>query len=131
MKKCNLIKISVLALLMHIGSMSIMADSTEISKAFAKGDMTKIGSYMGGNVDLTIQNSTNSCDKNRARVLLEDFFRRNRPSNFMLTTKTEKGKSAMMFGKLYTNNGEYTLLILTQKDNNKEQIQQIKISSNK
>jgi isocitrate dehydrogenase kinase/phosphatase len=125
----NLRRVFLVVVMMLGTFLSASANSNDISQAFAKGDVAKIYSYMNSSLELSIQNNSSSCDKNRAKNLLEDFFRKNRPSNYSLMSKNEKGKSAVLLGKLYTNGGEYTLMILTQKENDKNLICQIKITS--
>ncbi|MBP5421021.1 MAG: DUF4783 domain-containing protein [Paludibacteraceae bacterium] len=121
-------KIFILSFFTLMFGMNSMANPTEITQAFANGNISKLESYLNNNVDVMIENSASSCDKNRAKSLLSDFFRKNRPTNYSLTNKTEKGKSAILLGKLYTSNGEFSLFILTQKDTNKDFIYQIKIT---
>lgn len=101
---------------------------TDITQAFAKGDITKIENYLGNQIEVNIQNSVNVCNKSKAKDLLEDFFRKNRPSNYSQTLKTEKEKSGLYVGKLYTGNGVYNLFITTCKENSKHIIQQVKIN---
>ncbi|MBO4529267.1 MAG: DUF4783 domain-containing protein [Paludibacteraceae bacterium] len=125
------IKIAVLSLVTSFLGFSLHANPTEITQAFASGNISKIESYLNNSVDITIEKNSNSCDRNHAKTLLNEFFRKNRPTNYSLTNKTEKGKSAIILGKLYTSSGEYTLFILTQKDSNKDLIYQVKITQQK
>ncbi|MCQ2209399.1 MAG: DUF4783 domain-containing protein [Paludibacteraceae bacterium] len=125
------IKVTLITLITSFISFNLHANSTEITQAFANGNISKIESYLNNNVDITIEKASSSCDRDRAKSLLNDFFRRNRPTNYSLTNKTERGKSAIILGKLYTNSGEYTLFILTQKDSNKDLIYQVKITQDK
>ena len=126
----NRIRLVVLLFLISVG-MQLHANVNEITQAFARGDLSKIEGFLNNNVELTIENSSNSCDKCRAKALLAEFFRKNRPSNYSLTNKTERGGAAIILGNLYTNTGEFTLFILTQKNMQKELIHQVKITYKK
>ncbi len=127
----NKIKLLAVSLLAFLSTFNLWANPTEITQAFASGNISKIESYLNSNVDITIDNASNSCNRDRAKSILSDFFRKNRPSNYSLTNKTEKGKSAIVLGKLYTNGGEFSLFILTQKEANKDMIYQVKITKEK
>lgn len=122
------IKTTIIALLSLVCT-NVWADVTEITQAFANGNISKIETLLNSNVDVNIQGSANnSCDKYKAKTLISDFFRRNRPTNYTLTNKTEKGKSTLIIGKLYTNSGEFSLLLQTIKEGSSETISQVKVT---
>ena len=124
------IKTAIIALLAFV-SPNAWADVTDVTQSFANGNISKIETLLNSSVDVNILGSTNSnCDKYRAKNLINDFFRKNKPTNYTLTNKTEKGKSTLVVGKLYTNNGEFSLLLQTVKEGDKDVISQVKITQN-
>jgi len=50
-------------------------------------------------------------------MILDEFFNKNKPSNFLITHKTERESSGFIMGKLYTDNGDYSIHILLRKSN--------------
>ena len=118
----------LLAVLLALGFSLTVSAQTDITQAFANGDISKIENFLGNQIEVNIQNAVNVCNKSKAKTLLEDFFRKNRPSNYSQTLKTEKDKSGLYVGKLYTNNGVFNLFITTSKESSRHIIQQIKIN---
>lgn len=110
------------------GSVAMVAQANpDIVRAFSNGDMQQISSFLDSSVDLTIQNNGGTKSRGQAQDAIASFFRNHRPSNFSVTHKTEKEKSGLMMGMLYTSSGNFQVLILTKKDGFKEIIHQLKI----
>lgn len=110
------------------GSAAMVAQANpDIVRAFSNGDMQQISSFLDSSVDLTIQNNGGTKSRGQAQDAIVSFFRNHRPSNFSVTHKTEKEKSGLMMGMLYTSSGNFQVLILTKKDGFKEIIHQLKI----
>lgn len=107
--------------------MASLHANPDIVRAFSVGDVQRINSFLDTSVDLTIDRS--DCVKSRmqAQDAISSFFRKHRPSNFAVTHKTEKEKTGLLMGKLYTDSGTFQVLILTTKSGSRESIRQLKI----
>lgn len=116
----------ILAFLLGAAAMTAQANP-DIIRAFSGGDVQRISSFLDSNVDLTIEHNGGQKSKNQAQDAIASFFRNHRPSNFSVTQKIDKEKSGLLVGVLYTNSGNYQVLILTKKDGFKESIHQLKI----
>lgn len=123
----RLVKSFMLTILL-LGTSLTLSAQTNITQAFADGNMIQIENFLGNQIEINILNNVSVCNKSKAKGVLEDFFRKNRPSNYTQTMKTEKEKSGLYVGKLYTNNGVFNLFITTTKETSKHLIQQIKIN---
>lgn len=117
-----------LSVLIALGFSLTTYAQNDITQAFASGNISKIENFLGNQIEVSILNGSNVCDKQKAKSLLEDFFRKHHPSNYSQTLKTEKDKSGLYVGKLYTNNGVFNLFITTTKESSRHIIQQIKIN---
>lgn len=116
----------ILAIL--LGAVAFTANANpDIVRAFSNGDVQRISSYLDSNVDLTIERNGGSKSKMQAQDAIASFFRNHRASNFSVIQKIEKEKTGLLMGTLYTNMGNYQVLILTKKDGAKELIHQLKI----
>ena len=101
---------------------------SQIKEALGDGNTTVLVSMMNSNVELTLPNSSDVHSKNQTKVILDDLFNKNKPSNFLITHKTENEKSGFIMGKLYTDKGSYNINILLRKsDSPKFLIYQLRI----
>lgn len=117
----------IVLILMFGTVMASVHANPDIVRAFSMGDVQRINSFLDSSVDWTIDRSGGSKNKMQAQDALSSFFRKHRPSNFSVTHKTEKEKTSLMMGKLYTDSGTFQILILTRKEGSKESISQLKI----
>lgn len=78
---------------------------TILISSFKTGNATKIASYFGDNLDLSILGKANLYSKSQAQQILQHFFTENAPSNFEIIHKG-KGKDTQYFiGELNTSDG--------------------------
>ncbi len=71
-----------------------------IVSAFKKGNATKIASYFGDNIDLSISEKENLYSKSQAEQILKSFFLKHKPSNFKILHKGKSGQSEYFIGEL-------------------------------
>ena len=117
----------IVLILLFGAVMASVHANPDIVRAFSVGDVQRINSFLDASVDLTIERSGSSTSKMQAQDAISSFFRKHRPSNFSVTHKTEKEKTGLLMGKLYTDSGTFQVLILTAKNGSRESIRQLKI----
>lgn len=110
-----------------MGVQCVQAQSAEVPAAvlaaFASGNATEISEYLGPNVELVIENSNDVFSREQASVIINDFFRKHKVSNFQLLHKGNKDATSFAIANMKTSNGVYRVYILTRKG----QIQQLRI----
>lgn len=107
--------------------MASVQANPDIVRSFSSGDVQRISSFLDNSVDLTIDRAGGLKNKMQVQDEISSFFRKHRPTNFNVTHKTDKEKTGLMMGKLYTDSGIFQILILTKKEGAREFIRQLKI----
>lgn len=120
------IKRIILTFLFGTAMASVQANP-DIVRSFSSGDVQRISSFLDNSVDLTIDRAGGLKNKMQVQDEISSFFRKHRPTNFNVTHKTDKEKTGLMMGKLYTDSGIFQILILTKKEGAREFIRQLKI----
>ncbi|MBR4267556.1 MAG: DUF4783 domain-containing protein [Bacteroidales bacterium] len=57
--------------------------SVEINKAISSGNTENLAVYFAPEMELNLQNSQNYCSKSQATKVLQEFFRQNKPSDYV------------------------------------------------
>ena len=65
-----------LSVLIALGFSLTTYAQNDITQAFASGNVSKIENFLGNQIEVSILNGSNVCDKQKAKSLLEDFFRK-------------------------------------------------------
>ncbi|MCR5455304.1 MAG: DUF4783 domain-containing protein [Bacteroidales bacterium] len=92
--------------------------SLEINRAICLGQSEHIADYLAPEVSLVIQGTATTCPKGQVEQVLCEFFRRNKPSQFLCTTGM-----GLMSGNLVTSSGRsYKVEYMLKNIDNKEVI---------
>ena len=103
------------------------ADINTISNAFKNGNATTLSSSMDKEIDVAILGTSKKCDSKEAISLLNNFFSKNKPSNFTVVHHADKKENGFLVGKLPAGTQEYRVNITYRTENNKAIIQSIRI----
>ena len=90
--------------------------SSQLLTDIESGDIAKLSTYMNGSLELSLLNSDNVYSKSQSKIILEDFFRKNKPNKFETIHESEKNNAVFIIGNLHTNKGIYRVSILLKKD---------------
>lgn len=118
----RLIYILVVGLVILLCSYSLLGKGEEVSKkinqAICLGQSGAIAEYFAPEVSLDYLGSESMCSKGQTEVVLREFFRQNRPSQFLSTTG-----SGLITGNLTTTSGKsYRVRYILKNVDNKEVI---------
>ncbi|RLD31249.1 MAG: hypothetical protein DRI73_09085, partial [Bacteroidetes bacterium] len=75
---------------------------SEISMALKSGDAGQLSNYLNDNVEMVILDKEGIYSKDQAKVILNDFFKKNPPRRFSLLLQGGKTKSKYGIGNLET-----------------------------
>jgi hypothetical protein len=80
-----------------------------ISQALKEGNSKVLAQYFDNELDLTFSDKTNSYSRKQAQIILERFFSKEGPRNYVRMQASTSGSNNTRFsiGKLYTSGGEY------------------------
>lgn len=98
-----------------------------ITAALKNGDSKLLASFFNVNVELVILGKEDVYSKVQAELVLKDFFRRNRPYNFVVVREGGKDTSLFAIGQLITYQGNFKVYMLIRVINNKHLIHQLRI----
>lgn len=118
----RLIYILIIGLVVLLCSYSLFGDGEEVSKkinqSICLGQSGAIAEYFAPEVSLDYLGSESMCSKGQTEVVLREFFRQNRPSQFLSTTG-----SGLITGNLTTTSGKlYRVRYILKNVDNKEVI---------
>jgi len=86
-----------------IASAHTADDVTErISNAIKSGDAAELSEYFNSNVRLKIDKNDYIYSRNQAKVIMNDFFGRNRPTNYFITSERKSGGTTIIIGSMET-----------------------------
>lgn len=74
------------------------ADINSISNAFKSGNASTLSSSMDKEIDVAIPGSSKKCDGKEAISLLNNFFSKNKPSNFTVVHHADKKENGFLVG---------------------------------
>jgi len=86
---------------------------TTMIAAFKAGNATKIASWFGDNVDLSILDKENLYSKSQAEQILKTFFTTHKPSEFTVLHKGKSGASQYFVCSLTASDGNYRVTLNT------------------
>jgi len=104
--------------------------SDDLATAFKTGKSGEIAKYFGNSVDLSIPNNEGVFSNTQAKLILKNFFLKNKPSNFTIVHNGKsKNNSYYSIGNLKTTNGIFRTYILYKEQDKKITILELKIES--
>lgn len=95
--------------------------------AFKKGSSQDLNKYLNDKVEVIIQNTPKSIDKELAESVLSVFFADSKVSNFTVNHQGKRDDSSFIIGTLATTNGNYRVNCFFRRLQNKYLIHQIRI----
>lgn len=98
--------------------------------AFKTGNATKIASYFGENVDLSILENESLYSKSQAEQILKNFFVKHKPSEFTIVHKGKSGQSEYFIGELNCADAIFRVTINSKSVNSNKEITSLKIEAN-
>ncbi len=100
---------------------------SEISMALKSGDAGQLSNYLNDNVEMVILDKEGIYSKDQAKVILNDFFKKNPPRRFSLLHQGGKTKSKYGIGNLETADETFRVYFLLKETNGKQIIHQLRI----
>lgn len=76
--------------------------TARISRAMKAGDAAGLSEYFNGNIRLKIGQTDKIYSRSQAKAILDNFFGRNRPADYQITSQRKSGKSTIITGNLKT-----------------------------
>ncbi len=118
MKRAFYILIVGLLLVLCSYSLTESSDDTsrDINQAICLGQYDRIAEYLAPEVMLGVQGVENSCPKEQVEQALKEFFKRNKPQQFLCTSGSSfvTGQLITSFGRSYK--VDYTLKTIDNKE---------------
>lgn len=99
----------------------------KIVVALQKADASGISEYVYNKVDITLPNQNGIFSKYQVKLLLEDFFQKNKPDTFVFSNRYKKTDEMFIVGNYKTHESQYRVCFLTKTIDNKNYIYQIRI----
>lgn len=80
-----------------------------VINALKQGDTKLLSTYFDSELDLTFSEKTNTYSKRQATMIIERFFSKEGPKNYVKVQQGTSNSNNTKFsiGKLYTSNGEF------------------------
>lgn len=87
--------------------------SDKVIKNFKEGNAAELSQNFSSSVELSILGAEETYSKTQAEMIMKDFFAKNKPSNFVTTSKGGNDKATKYInGKLETSSGIFKVYIL-------------------
>jgi hypothetical protein len=91
----------------------------ELTSAMKAGDAEKVAQFFHESLELTILEKDYRASKNQATRIMENFFRENPPTGFVISFEGMKEKSRYAIGNLSTSKGNFRVNIFFMNMNDK------------
>lgn len=98
-----------------------------ISAAIAAGKPDDLDAFVSSNIELTITSKSGIFSHKQAMVILHDFFESITPTSFDIVHERCLDSATLTIGTLRSGDRQYRVYILTNSENNKLSIQQLRI----
>ncbi|MCQ2252602.1 MAG: DUF4783 domain-containing protein [Bacteroidales bacterium] len=97
---------------------SVDCNATEkINTAFSHGQVESISQYLAQDVELSMHNTTTQCSKHEVLQVLNEFFRQNKPQDYICDNNSKSNS-----GSLHTADGKTYKVIYTLKNLNNQNV---------
>ena len=101
---------------------------TKVISGLQAGNVSAIEAQLMNEVDLTVFDFEDFCDKPQARAELTEFFSSNKPSTFSIIHKGSSGANEIYrIGELSTSTGTHRVTIFMEKSGSTFKVSQLKI----
>ena len=105
------------------------AGMDEVLNAIKHNHIQDIGKYLDNFVPITINNNQANYSHNQAQLVLNDFFGKNPPRDFVvMNTGTPNSTSKFTISDFTSPNGKFNIYILTRQKDNSYVVKEIRIS---
>lgn len=98
----------------------------DIIQAIKEGNSSLLAKYMNSNIELLVNNVDGIYSKQQAEQILDNFFKKNHPTDFKLVHEGGKDKQKYAIGTLTTKNGSYRVYFLIKYSNEVPLIHQLR-----
>ncbi len=98
-----------------------------IVNATRNADAQKLSTYFNNKIELVLPQKSGVFSDSQAKLVLEDFFRRNPSNGFRIIHQGNRQNSSFAIGKYNTNDEIYRFYFLTKIKENKTYIHQLRI----
>ncbi len=98
-----------------------------IINATRKADAKELSTYFNSKIELVLPQKSGVFSNSQAKLILEDFFRRNPSKGFKIIHQGNRQNSSFAIGKYNTNNMVYRFYFLTKLKDDKTYIHQLRI----
>lgn len=135
MKKTRIILVVITILCIATAfTIDISQNSSEVIKkaslALKTGNSQELSKYFTQTVELEIMGEENFYSISQAQILLNDFFEKNKPSNFIINHQGVKDTSSFAIGTLTIKTGNLRVSFFMKTENNETLIHQLRIEQN-
>lgn len=120
------ISIGSVLLLLLLSSNLFCQIPNQIENGLKTGNAKMIASCFNDNVELVILDKENICSKEQGEMILNDFFSKNRPTDFKLTHQGGTD-SVYGIGKMQTANANFRIYFMLKSFANKPLLVQLRI----
>ena len=100
---------------------------TEIITSIKSGDSKSLSNFFKPTIELIVIETTNIFSKAQAKIILNDFFSRHKPTDFKIIHTGGKDDSLYAIGILKTENGVFRVYFLLKTKNETQYIEQLRI----
>lgn len=99
----------------------------QLTLAIEQGNTKALMNNVHNKVDITLLGQSGIYSKNQSKFILDDFFKKNKPEEFNIISKSQVENSNYFVGKMSTANEQFRVCILTKRIEDKIFIYQIRI----
>ncbi|MBE9468119.1 MAG: DUF4783 domain-containing protein [Bacteroidetes bacterium] len=100
---------------------------TEIITSIKDGDSKSLANFFESSIELVVLQTTNIFSKAQAKIILNDFFTRHKPTNFKIIHTGKSADSLYAIGTLKTNDNVFRVYFLLKTKNKTQYIEQLRI----
>lgn len=125
--KTTMINALILLAFSFIGLSTTTADADKLVMAFQNGNSTEIASFFSSSIELKTPSTNGVSTKEQAKMILENFFKTNKPTKAILTHESNGVSNTVMVITLTTINGDFRITITGNNKPSGFQITELKI----
>ncbi|HAN78530.1 MAG TPA: hypothetical protein DCQ31_12580 [Bacteroidales bacterium] len=100
-----------------------------ISDAVKTGNSAQLAKHFFDNIEVIISGKENIYSRTQAERILNEFFSKNQPKDFVILHQGGKNASQFAIGRLSTNNGTYRFTMFMKTEGEKQLIHQLRIEN--
>lgn len=128
MKKSLLVKIFFIVIFCVNSGYSLQQNFPDgIKTALKDGNSKALANYFNTKIELIIFDKTDVYSKTQAEIIMKNFFRMYKPTNFTIIHNGGRGSAKYAIGDMLTNNQKYKVFFLLKANNKKLFIHQLRI----